>query len=78
VLFEIATDGPGLTIDEDSRLPGKSLSLPPFLEPRRSEIEAGLRPIRGFTMTAVRRTRPGGGSLEIDPSSDKDVDREIA
>ena len=44
VLFELATDGPGF--DVDGPLDGKRLSLPPFLEPRRAEIEANLKPIR--------------------------------
>jgi glyoxalase family protein len=44
-LFEIATDGPGFTADEDAGELGRHLALPPFLEPRRKEIEAGLRPI---------------------------------
>jgi glyoxalase family protein len=45
VLFEIATDGPGFTADEDVRHLGESLSLPPFLEARRAEIEAVLPPL---------------------------------
>ncbi len=45
VLFEIATDGPGFTGDEDAAHLGKRLSLPPFLEPHRKEIEDGLQPI---------------------------------
>ncbi|HSL00061.1 MAG TPA: ring-cleaving dioxygenase [Rubrobacteraceae bacterium] len=45
VLFEIATDGPGFTADEDAANLGERLSLPPFLEPRREEIEARLEPI---------------------------------
>ncbi len=45
VLFEIATDGPGFATDEDATRLGERLSLPPFLEPRREEIEAGLEPI---------------------------------
>jgi glyoxalase family protein len=45
VLFEIATDGPGFTSDEDPQHLGESLSLPPFLEPRRAEIEAVLPPL---------------------------------
>ncbi|RIX98714.1 ring-cleaving dioxygenase [Aureimonas flava] len=44
-LFEIATDGPGFTVDEPLETLGQSLSLPPFLEPRRTEIEAGLVPL---------------------------------
>ncbi|HEY7035695.1 MAG TPA: ring-cleaving dioxygenase [Thermomicrobiales bacterium] len=45
VLFEIATDGPGFATDEDAAHLGERLALPPFLEPRRAEIEAGLRPL---------------------------------
>jgi glyoxalase family protein len=45
VLFEIATDGPGFTGDEDVAHLGERLSLPPFLEPRREEIEARLEPV---------------------------------
>ncbi len=46
ILFEIATDGPGFAIDEDLENLGEKLVLPPFLEDRRREIEAGLTPIR--------------------------------
>jgi glyoxalase family protein len=42
VLFEIATDGPGFAVDEEVGSLGAALRLPPFLEPRRSEIEAVL------------------------------------
>jgi len=45
VLFEIATDGPGFATDEPYETMGEGLSLPPFLEPRRAEIEAGLKPV---------------------------------
>lgn len=45
ILFEIATDGPGFATDEDPARLGERLALPPFLEPRRAQIEAGLRPI---------------------------------
>jgi glyoxalase family protein len=44
-LFEIATDGPGFATDEPESALGERLSLPPFLEGRRQQIEAGLRPI---------------------------------
>jgi glyoxalase family protein len=46
VLFEIATDGPGFTIDEEQEDLGSRLALPPWLEPRREEIERGLPPVR--------------------------------
>jgi glyoxalase family protein len=45
ILFEIATDGPGFTTDEPLETLGEKLALPPFLEPRRKEIEAGLKPL---------------------------------
>jgi len=45
ILFEIATDGPGFTADEDLETLGEQLALPPFLEPHRASIEAGLKPI---------------------------------
>ena len=45
ILFEIATDGPGFATDEPMETLGEKLALPPFLEPRRKEIEAGLKPL---------------------------------
>lgn len=45
ILFEIATMGPGFTADEDPATLGQRLSLPPFLEPHRAQIEAGLVPV---------------------------------
>jgi glyoxalase family protein len=45
VLYEIATDGPGFATDEPAEHLGEKLALPPFLEARRAQIEAGLRPL---------------------------------
>jgi glyoxalase family protein len=45
ILFELATDGPGFHADEPIESLGERLSLPPFLEPRRPSIEAGLKPL---------------------------------
>ena len=45
ILFELATDEPGFTADEPLEDLGEKLSLPPFLEHRRCEIEAGLKEI---------------------------------
>ena len=45
ILFEIATDGPGFATDEPMEALGERLALPPFLEGRRAEIEAGLKPL---------------------------------
>lgn len=46
VLFELATDGPGFGVDEDASALGERLVLPPWLEPQRAAIEAGLPPLR--------------------------------
>ncbi len=45
ILFELATDGPGFATDEPLETLGERLALPPFLEPQRAQIEAGLKPI---------------------------------
>jgi glyoxalase family protein len=45
ILFEIATDGPGFATDEPLETLGEKLALPPFLESRRAQIEAGLKPL---------------------------------
>jgi glyoxalase family protein len=45
ILFEIATDGPGFATDEPLETLGEKLSLPPFLEGRRQQIEADLKPL---------------------------------
>ena len=54
VLFEIATDGPGFAADEDPKHLGERLSLPPFLEDRREEIEARLTPVGPGSKGAAR------------------------
>lgn len=45
ILFELATDGPGFMGDEPYETLGEKLSLPPFLEPQREQIEKLVRPI---------------------------------
>ena len=45
ILFELATDGPGFASDEPLATLGERLALPPFLEPRRAQIEANLKPV---------------------------------
>ncbi len=45
ILFEIASDGPGFAVDEEEAALGEKVALPPFLEPRRAQIVAGLKPI---------------------------------
>jgi glyoxalase family protein len=46
ILFELATDEPGFAVDESKETLGERLALPPFLEDRRKEIEAGLKPLQ--------------------------------
>jgi glyoxalase family protein len=45
VLFEIADDAPGFTVDGSVEELGSKIILPPFLEDRRDEIEARLTPL---------------------------------
>jgi glyoxalase family protein len=45
VLFEIATIGPGFTVDEPLEQLGEKLSLPPDFEHLRAEVEPNLRPV---------------------------------
>jgi glyoxalase family protein len=46
VLFELATDGPGFSVDEDPAHLGEALVLPPWLEPHRAAIESMVPPLR--------------------------------
>src|SRR5579859_141034 len=45
ILFEIASDGPGFSVDEDPATLGEKVVLAPFLEPQREAILANLKPI---------------------------------
>jgi glyoxalase family protein len=45
VLFEVATIGPGFTVDEELAALGRGLKLPPWEEPQRPAIEAHLPPV---------------------------------
>ncbi|MEP6698363.1 MAG: ring-cleaving dioxygenase [Verrucomicrobiota bacterium] len=56
VLFELATDGPGFAVDEDSAHLGESLVLPPWLETNRTAIEAAL----------PKLTMPGKQRITVD------------
>jgi hypothetical protein len=46
VLFEIATDAPGFTVDETPGDLGTRLKLPPWLEARRERLAARLPELR--------------------------------
>jgi glyoxalase family protein len=45
VLFELATDGPGFSVDEDLAHLGEALVLPPWLEAQRRTMEGRLPPL---------------------------------
>jgi glyoxalase family protein len=45
ILFEIADDGPGFTVDVPIEELGSKIILPPKFEPHRAEIEARLTPL---------------------------------
>lgn len=45
VLYELASKGPGFTVDDPLERLGSRLILPPKFEPRRAEIEARLTPL---------------------------------
>ena len=55
ILYELATEGPGFLVDDVTvdEL-GSTLILPPFLEPRRAEIEANLGPLPNPRPRAAR------------------------
>lgn len=53
VLFELATDTPGFTVDEPLMELGRALKLPPWLEPDRAAIEAALPHLRDPDMRAT-------------------------
>ena len=56
VLFEIATDPPGFTVDESAERLGSELKLPAWLEPRRERIVARLPELR--VRLPARKRRP--------------------
>jgi glyoxalase family protein len=60
VLLEIATDQPGFTVDEPLLELGRSLKLPPWLEPDRDQIAASLPPLHNPDSDDVD---PGGTAI---------------
>jgi glyoxalase family protein len=54
LLLEIATDGPGFTVDEAPETLGEDLKLPSWLEEEREEIEEGLTPLEEPELEGVR------------------------
>ena len=56
VLYELATREPGFTVDGPVEELGTRLILPPFLEPRRAQIEARLTPLPDPRATTAARS----------------------
>src|SRR5207302_9852548 len=54
VLFEVATLGPGFTVDEPLEHLGEKLSLPPDYEHLRAQVEPKLKPIVNPRIAAAR------------------------
>ena len=63
VLFEIATDTPGFTVDETEEELGTGLKLPSWFEPSRGDIERALPALR---LPHERETRAVAGVKRID------------
>jgi glyoxalase family protein len=61
VLFEIATDPPGMTADESAGQLGSGLRLPSWLEPARARIEPALPPLA----PRAHRTTPAAGRAAV-------------
>jgi catechol 2,3-dioxygenase-like lactoylglutathione lyase family enzyme len=57
VLFEIATDAPGMTVDEPAERLGTRLMLPPQYEQHRKSIERAVPPVRLPTAAAPAQPR---------------------
>jgi glyoxalase family protein len=66
LLLEIATDGPGFSVDEDPGRLGHEIRLPPWLEARRAEIVEALPPLTTETAEDAEAMAPAGGVA--DPS----------
>jgi glyoxalase family protein len=62
VLFEVATAGPGFSVDELPARFGRALQLPPWEEVNRPAIEAGLA-----RLLPVRSSRRSGGPAATSP-----------
>jgi glyoxalase family protein len=63
VLYEIATDSPGFTVDESPEKLGTSLSLPPWFQVRRERLDETLPPIVVPTTAATGAHHSSGRTL---------------
>ena len=70
VLFEIATDGPGFSVDEAEEALGTRLMLPPWMEPNRGELERVLPPLRLPHRAGERPAVSAGGGQEAGERTD--------
>jgi hypothetical protein len=70
VLFEIATDGPGFSVDEAEEALGTRLMLPPWMEPNRGDLEHVLPPLRLPHRAGERPAVSAGGGQEAGERTD--------
>ena len=64
VLFEIATNPPGFTVDEKAEELGTHLTLPKWFEPMRKDLEKTLLPVH-LPMNGKRQQVLGNGAAAI-------------
>jgi glyoxalase family protein len=57
ILFEIATDPPGMAVDEPAAQLGETLTLPPQYEAERQRLEAALPPLKAPVYQRRREAR---------------------
>jgi catechol 2,3-dioxygenase-like lactoylglutathione lyase family enzyme len=65
VLFEIATDPPGFSVDESPEDLGSKLMLPPWLEGHRSFLEATLPPLTPSRATVRQSPGKRGSGADV-------------
>jgi glyoxalase family protein len=65
VLFEIATDPPGFSVDESPEDLGSKLMLPPWLEGHRSFLEATLPPLTPSRATVRQSPDKRGSEADV-------------
>ena len=70
ILFEIATDQPGFTVDEPLLELGRALKLPPWLEPSREQIQTALPPLRNPDIDDADIDGPKIDAIDAPPRGD--------
>jgi glyoxalase family protein len=71
ILFEIATDGPGFTVDESVEELGSELRVPPWLEDDREALETSLPPLDVDGSGSGPETPEGSSKAPADGGADE-------